>query len=108
MRMILLGTIPGLARNPVLCLSGQPDDVQRCSTPTRLAEPSNARIDRATAQADGVDYVDTVPWFCSRTCTPVIGRYEVYDVSGDHVSTVWADYLQNVFARALGLHAPSP
>jgi peptidoglycan/LPS O-acetylase OafA/YrhL len=103
MRMVLLGTIPSLLQPGPICLERHPNNVQACATPVSAAEPSLNRVDRSTALAHGVGFVDTLPWFCSKTCTPIIGRYEVYDVTGDHVGGAYAQYLRNVLAATLGL-----
>jgi peptidoglycan/LPS O-acetylase OafA/YrhL len=102
MRMVLLGTTPTLAEAGPLCLAEHPQDVQACSQPVRLAVPSLSQVDRKTALADHVEYINTIPWFCSRICTPVIGNYEIYDSTDVHISSPWAWYLQRVLGRALG------
>jgi hypothetical protein len=60
-------------------------------------------VEEAEATANHVQYVDTVPWFCSSTCPAVIGKYVVYDTSGVHVSSDYAEYIQNALAQSLGL-----
>jgi hypothetical protein len=50
----------------------------------------------------GGRYIDTAPWFCGRTCTAIIGRYEVYFDEG-HVTTTYARFLTNLLAQALGM-----
>ena len=42
----------------------------------------------------------TTPWFCSRVCTPVIGRYVVY-MDQFHVTATYARYLSVVLGQAL-------
>jgi peptidoglycan/LPS O-acetylase OafA/YrhL len=101
MRMVLLGSTPILGHPGPTCLETHSNDVQACSTPTSLAEPSLYGVDASTALAHHVDFIDTLPWFCSATCTPIIGKYEVYDVTGNHVGGAWAQYLGRVLARAL-------
>ena len=103
MRMVLLGSTPILAQRGPVCLAQHPTEVQVCSSPARLAVPRLAQVDQQVAKADHVLYIDTVPWFCSATCTPIIGSYEVYDATGTHITGVWAKYLQNAVAEALDL-----
>jgi hypothetical protein len=103
MRMVLLGTTPMLAQAGPRCLAIHSKDVQACSSPFQSAVPTLNQVDRNTALADHVEYIDTIPWFCSSTCTPIIGNYEVYDTSGTHVSSPWTRYLENVLAQSLGL-----
>jgi peptidoglycan/LPS O-acetylase OafA/YrhL len=107
MKMVLLGSTPILARPGPVCLAEHPTEVQVCSTPARLAVPRLAQVDQEAARADHVGYIDTTPWFCSLTCTAIIGDYEVYDATGTHISGVWAKYLQNVLAGALSFPAPA-
>jgi hypothetical protein len=106
MKMALLGSTPMLAQAGPVCLAAHPTDVQGCSSPARDAVPRLSHVDRRAALAKHVAYIDTTPWFCSSTCTPIIGSYEVYDASGTHISGVWANYLENVVLKAL--HLPLP
>ncbi len=98
---VLLGSTPILAQAGPVCLAAHPDDVQACSSPARDAVPRLDQADRQAALRSHVGYVDTTPWFCTTTCTPIIGPYEVYDSTGTHISGVWAKYLQNVLAEAV-------
>ncbi len=106
MRMVLLGTTPTPAHADPTCLAAHTDDVQHCSSPTGAAMPPLDTFDRAAAFAAHIGYVDTVPWFCSRSCTPIIGNLVVYYPTGDHISAPYAGYLQNAVAQALGLPPP--
>ncbi len=110
MRMFLLGSTPILSNfagsGSPLCLSRHPDNVQACSIPVQAAVPRLARTDQATALANHVGYINTVPWFCSSICTAIVGDYELYDTSGVHISGPWVRYLRNVLAHALGLPTP--
>lgn len=105
-KMVFLGTTPKLAQPGPVCLAAHPRDVQACSSPAQSSVPPLNQVDRDTALADHVEFIDTIPWFCSRTCTPIIGNYEVYDILGAHVSGAWAQYLQDVIAQALSLALP--
>jgi peptidoglycan/LPS O-acetylase OafA/YrhL len=100
-RMVFLGTTPMLAQAGPVCLASHPKDVQACSSPARYAVSRLNQADRQAALVGHVRYINTVPWFCSDTCTAIIGNLEVYDSSGSHISGVWARYLQNVVSEAL-------
>jgi hypothetical protein len=100
-RLVLLGTTPMLGQAGPVCLAEHPTDVQQCSSPAHDAVSRLNRTDRQTTLAAHVGFVDTVQWFCSTVCSPIIGKYEVYDATGTHISSVWAKYLQNVLAEAL-------
>jgi hypothetical protein len=107
MKKVLLGSTPTLAQGGPPCLSAHSSNVEVCSSPARSSVPRLASIDKAAAAANNVDYVNTTPWFCSKICTPVVGDYELYDVSGVHITSAWAQYLQNVVAESLSLPQPS-
>jgi hypothetical protein len=63
--------------------------------------------ERAAASAVGGRYIDTTPWFCGRTCTPIVGTYEVYFDNG-HVTRTYAHLLEGVLAEALHFPSPTP
>ena len=106
MKTYLLGTTPRPAHASPLCLAAHVDDLQQRSSPVSTAVLPLDGIDRAAASTAHVGYVDTVPWFCSRMCTPIIGGLDVYYPTGLHISAPYATYLQNVVAQALGLPPP--
>jgi peptidoglycan/LPS O-acetylase OafA/YrhL len=104
-RTVLLGNIPLLAQSGPVCLAAHPGDVQACSTPVgSTGLPLNA-VERSTAAASGVQYIDPTPWFCARTCTAVIGNYGVY-LDQFHITSTYAQYLSVVLGRALGIPLP--
>jgi hypothetical protein len=100
-KMAFLGDIPMLVDGGPECLAAHPQDAQDCSSPARLSIPSLIQVDRQAALAAHVRYINTIPWFCTQTCTSIIGPYEVYDATGAHVSSIWASYLQNVLGESL-------
>jgi hypothetical protein len=59
-------------------------------------------IDRSVVAAHGAEYVDTTPWFCSRSCTAVVGNYDVY-LDQFHITATYAEFLQNALAQSLGV-----
>ena len=96
----VLGNIPTTG-GPV-CLAQYVDDVQACATtpPVRYNQ-----AERAAALATRSRYVNVTPWFCDRTCSPVIGHFDVY-FNTSHVALPYTRYLENLLAAALGLRAP--
>jgi hypothetical protein len=54
------------------------------------------------AKALGIQYIDTVPWFCSQTCTAEVGNYNVY-MDGIHMNATFARYLEGVLGKAINL-----
>ena len=59
------------------------------------------------AAATGSRYIDTVPWFCSTTCTDVIGRYQPY-WDPYHVTAAYAEAVGQTLAIAIDLPAYPP
>ncbi len=106
--VVVLGNIPQLTQGGPDCLSLNPHAVQRCSGPNLpyTAEHTDAEK-RAAAQA-GAHFVDTTPWFCSTTCTDVIGRYQPY-WDPYHVTNTYAHVLGPTLLQALAavLHPPA-
>jgi peptidoglycan/LPS O-acetylase OafA/YrhL len=99
---VVLGNIPALPESGPNCVARHLDDVQKCSGPptTRLS-PYN-RAERIAAAATGARYVDVTTWFCSKTCSPIIGRYDVY-VDQLHITNTYARFLEGVVGDALQL-----
>ena len=61
--------------------------------------------EQAAASEAGTRYISVLPWFCSTTCTAVIGKFEVYfDLY--HVTAAYTFYLDRVLSEALSLSAP--
>ncbi|HTZ08197.1 MAG TPA: hypothetical protein VMB72_03940, partial [Acidimicrobiales bacterium] len=64
------------------------------------------RVERQAALAAGAAYVDTVPWFCAATCSPIVERYAVY-ANRKHVAVGYTRFLEPALTEALALHTPS-
>jgi hypothetical protein len=105
-RKVVLGNIPTLTQSGPTCLAAHPNDAQTCSTSVGVATPGFNVAERAAAAASGSQYVDTIPWFCSRICTAIIDHYCVY-LNLFHVSSSYAQYLEVVLGRSLGFRAPA-
>ena len=102
MKKVILGNIPLLPESGPTCLAGHANDVQACSAPTKSSVLSFNNVERSAANANGARYVNTIPWFCSATCTAIIDKYGVYR-DQLHIDSLWAVYLQNVLADSIGL-----
>jgi peptidoglycan/LPS O-acetylase OafA/YrhL len=101
-RILVLGDIPSFSISPPVCLLGHMSDVQACSSPL---PPYRVQINAAEMKAAarvGARYVSVIPWFCTTTCTAVIGRYEVY-YDDYHITLAYSDYLSSVLTTALRL-----
>jgi peptidoglycan/LPS O-acetylase OafA/YrhL len=105
-RKVLLGNIPLLPQAGPDCLATHANDVQACSAPVRSTRLPLNSVERSTATASHVDYIDPTPWFCSATCTPIIGNYCVY-LDQFHITSTYAQYLAVVLGRALGFPTPA-
>ena len=106
-RVIIIGDTPVVNPNPPGCLAVNPDAIQRCSTPLRDLSRPLASAERLAASATGSRYVDVTPWFCSNTCTSVIGHHQVY-ANALHVTGDYIRHLSGVLDSALALGDPSP
>ncbi len=99
-RKIVLGNIPLLPQSGPTCLAAHPSDVQACSAPRGAAVSSFNQVERTVATSVGATYIDTTSWFCSTTCTAVIGNYEVY-LDRKHLTATYSLYLRGVLEQAL-------
>jgi peptidoglycan/LPS O-acetylase OafA/YrhL len=99
-RKIVLGNIPLLPQSGPTCLAAHTRDVQACSAPRGAAVPPFNQVERAVATSVGASYIDTTSWFCSATCTAVIGNYEVY-LDTKHLTATYSLYLRGVLEQAL-------
>ncbi len=100
--VIVLGNIPLMSQNPPQCLEENSNDVQLCSNHIESVESTYNRAEQAAASATGARYIDVLPWFCSTTCTAVIGRFQVY-FDAYHVTGEYANYLGSVLRQAIGI-----
>ena len=105
-RIVVLGNVPLLPTSGPQCLSRHPDNVQACSGPVSLWQSSVNKAEQMAATEEGAQYVSVTPWFCSSTCTPVIGNYEVY-WDQFHITAAYALFLGGVLAKSLPLPHPS-
>lgn len=93
LRVAVIGDVTMLSSDAPVCLAAYPRAVQRCSSPNPNPAKRTHRADEvAAAKAEGVPYLDPQPWLCTRTCSPVVGRYAVMN-DAQHVSATYAAYL---------------
>lgn len=103
---VVLGDVPVLgttksAEVASQCLSLHPSSVQACSTPASVATGGGLRqADQAGARQGGATYIDVTPWFCSTTCTAVVGNLLVYADAG-HMTNEYATFLSGELQAAL-------
>jgi peptidoglycan/LPS O-acetylase OafA/YrhL len=98
---VVLGAIPNnYGGGP--CLVGHPHDVQACSIPRRSSQTFFMAAERLAAAAQKARYINVLPWFCTNTCSPIIGRFEIY-LLGNHVTLGYSLFLRRVLAQTLDL-----
>ena len=98
----ILGNQPALPQSGPQCLSRHADDVQACSARLSGVVTLYNEAEKKAAAAAGASYLSVIPWFCSSTCTAVIGKYEVY-FDKWHITKDYSLYLERVLADALRL-----
>jgi len=97
---LVLGSIPNDGGG--LCLVGHPRDVQECSIPRNSVASPDTIAEKLAAAATGARYIDVLPWFCTDTCSPIIGNYDVY-ILGNHLTLGYSLFLRGVLAQAIDL-----
>lgn len=104
-KFVVLGNIPNLGLSPPDCLAQHPKQVQLCSGPpdTNL---SYDQAEQRAVTAVGGRYISVIPWFCSISCSSVIGHYEVF-VNQLHVTRTYSLFLEHVLGERLDLSAYS-
>ena len=101
-RTVILGNIPALPQPGPQCLAAHANDVQACSAPTASSIEFSNSVEQSSARHLGIGYINTIPWFCSKVCTALVGHFNVY-LDGVHITASWATYLEVVLGQALGL-----
>jgi len=102
-RFAIIGDAPGLAEEPGVCLSTRGADLGDCASPQTEKSMLLLSAERRAAHVAGVDYIDTMPWFCADAlCPSVIGATVAYR-DAEHVTTEYAALLARPLQAALGL-----
>ncbi|MDR3647766.1 MAG: SGNH hydrolase domain-containing protein, partial [Acidimicrobiales bacterium] len=101
-KLVVLGNMPAINESPADCLAEHPDQVQQCSGPPLSRYKPYNQAEQQAVTAVGGRYIDVTPWFCSKTCSAVIGRYQPY-LNQLHVSAVYSVFLEQVLAEKLQL-----
>jgi SGNH domain (fused to AT3 domains) len=102
-KLAVIGDTTVLDSPPPLCLASSPTNVQRCSNASpnpRLVDKNHASAQAAAARAEGVAFIDPVPWLCTKTCSPVVGDMDVYR-DAYHLTNTYVTYLSKVLGAAL-------
>ena len=101
-KVALLEDVEAFRANPLQCLAAYPSDVQaHCSHANPSPEmPGEQAAEQLAAARTATLFVQTVPWFCDRRCSPIVGDYVVHYDQG-HVAVPYAEYLSGVLDHAL-------
>jgi hypothetical protein len=106
-QVVVLGNIPHFAAAGPQCLVLHRSDVQTCSGTNSRYVVAHNEAERRAARSVGATYVDTTPWFCSRICTDVVGRFQPY-WDGFHVTADYSIAVSRMLADALSLGTRTP
>jgi hypothetical protein len=86
---------------PQACMAEHPSAIQVCAVPYPNPEfPGQQPAELAATTATRAGFIATVQWFCTSTCSPVVGSYFVHHDQG-HVSATYAEYLSLVMEQAV-------
>jgi peptidoglycan/LPS O-acetylase OafA/YrhL len=98
----VIADTPRAPADPPVCLSEHLDDVRACATPRgRAFNQGWFDAERATADAAGVDFIDSSSWVCpADPCPVVLGRYLVYRDT-HHITTPLSEALATRLEAAL-------
>jgi hypothetical protein len=100
-KVAILEDIPYLTETPTQCLAAHQTNAQDCSISyPNKTYPGQQLAEQAAAKAKGVDFIKTVPWFCTTRCSAVIGTYIAYS-DQSHVSLTYSEYLSKVVQASI-------
>jgi peptidoglycan/LPS O-acetylase OafA/YrhL len=100
-RQVVIGNLAVPTASGPNCLARHTDNVQACSVPPDRAFTAFNEAEKLGAKHVGASYIDVLPWFCTNTCSPVIGNDEIY--WENHVTVGYSFFLEGVLAKSLDL-----
>ena len=106
--VIVIGDSPSQTRDPVDCLLAPGATMKTCTGKGTAVQARAEAAVAANAKRDGVDYIDTRPWFCGHPhgssttllCPMVVNQTIAY-VDRGHVSRTYALELAPLFRTAV-------
>jgi hypothetical protein len=103
-RVVVIGDMAYPAQPGIDCLTEHEGNASACNTPVEQAVLANHnQVEQETAEAHGAEYIDIIPWFCTReTCPAVIGNLTVHR-DALHINENYAVFLSSALAEAAGL-----
>jgi len=100
-KKVLIGDIPYLAQAAPTCLAAHSSNIQACTTPASTAVLSDHEtVLSGVARSTRALYVPVTKWFCTASCSAVIGKDVVY-ADDAHITSVYAEYLWGAVMAAL-------
>jgi hypothetical protein len=97
-RVLIGNTIP--VAYPVNCLSINPTNVQKCDGTDTTTYQQQRKADQQATAATKTQYINEIPWECSKVCTTIVGNMVVYFSAG-HITATYSTYLSTVLRLAL-------
>jgi SGNH domain (fused to AT3 domains) len=83
------------------CLAANPSSVQSCASPNpNSTSHGHASAEKLEAIALDERFIETLPWACTKTCSPVIGSFLPY-LNSTHLDATYVTYLTKVMQSAL-------
>ena len=101
-RLVMLEDTPWPGKDTPDCLAANSDRVSRCARPAAESfpfPPRQALVSQA-ARAQGVQVIETRPWFCTDVCPSVVGNILTWRDSS-HITTKYSLMLAPVLGAAL-------
>jgi hypothetical protein len=100
-RVAVLGDILPLPGIPEDCLASHPTAVQSCAqvNPDPAAH-WHGPAEQAEAKIIKIGFINTMPWVCTTTCSPVIGSFLPY-LDQSHLDETYVNYLSTVMTTAV-------
>jgi peptidoglycan/LPS O-acetylase OafA/YrhL len=99
-RIVYLQDTPYVGDDPVACLEENLSDASQCVVPIAKAFtvfPERHSAVRSAVETAGFQFVDTLPFFCTDTCPPVVGNMTVRRDAG-HITNTYAAWLSPMLA----------
>ncbi len=102
-KMAVLGDLNMMSVPPPPCLAANQKAIQKCASanpnPTKADDNQNS-AEESAAKIERVRYVNTLPWICTKSCSPIVGNMMVY-MDNWHLTATYSAFLSKVMATDL-------
>lgn len=100
-KIALIGDIVYFNQPMPQCIDAYPTNVQQCAAPNpNTTSHSHELAERSEALALGAGFIDTLPWICTKTCSPVIGSFLAY-LNSAHLDATYVTFLSRVMQASM-------